>query len=206
VRDRRYFAVIAFGYIASISAYSQLPGPYLVADPRLLFARPMIAFLLPTMAALTYLLLRSLWVRDPIRDREETFEATYDAILLRIILFVIILHVIVLAGMVGLLHGRTFAPRIVVMLLGLLLVAVGNLLPRMRPNVVIGIRTSRSMADRGLWMRTHRVAGYVTVALGIVIVAAGLFLSKSAIANLIGTAALISALVIVTSYRRYGRV
>ena len=149
MRDRRYFAVIAFGYIASISAYSQLPGPYLVADPRLLFARPMIAFLMPTMAALTYLLLRSLWVRDPIRDREETFEATYDAILLRIILFVIILHVIVLAGMVGLLHARTFAPRIVVMLLGLLLVAVGNLLPRMRPNIVVGIRTSRSMADRG---------------------------------------------------------
>jgi uncharacterized membrane protein len=206
VGDHRCFAVIAAGYIAGISAYSRLPGPYLVADPRLLFARPIIAFLLPTTAALIYLLLRSLWVRDPIRDREEVFEATYDAILLRIILFVIILHVIVLAGLVGVLRGSMFAPRIVVMLLGLLLMGVGNLLPRTRPNSVIGIRTSRSMADRDLWIRTHRAAGYVSVALGMVIVAAGVFLSKSAIPTAIGAAALIGAGFIVDSYRRYGRV
>jgi uncharacterized membrane protein len=202
---RRCCAVIAFGYIAGIIAYSRLPGPYLVADPRLLFARPMIAFLLPTMAASTCLALGSLWLRDPIRDREETFEATYDAILLRVILFVIILHVTMVAGLVGVLRG-TFAPRMVVMLLGLLFVAVGNLLPRTRPNFVLGIRTSRSLVDRGLWMHTHRVTGYVTVGLGIVIVAAGVFLSKAAIPNVIGTAALISAALVGDSYRRYGRV
>jgi len=206
VGDRRCFAVIAVGYIAGISAYSRLPGPYLVADSQLLFGRPIIGFLLPTTAALTYLLLRSLWVRDPIRDREEAFEATYDAILLRIILFVITLHIIVLAGLVGVLRGSMVAPRIVVMLLGLLLVGVGNLLPRTRPNSVIGIRTSRLMADRDLWIRTHRVAGYVTVALGMVIVAAGVFLSKSSIPNAIGTAALIGAGLIVDSYRKYGRI
>jgi uncharacterized membrane protein len=203
MRNRRCFAVIAFGYIASIGVYSRLPGPYLIGDSRLLFARPMIAFLLPTTAALMYWLLRSLWLRDPFRDREETLETTYDAILLRIILFVIILHLIVLAGMTGILGGRMFAPRMVVMLLGLLLVGVGNLLPRTRPNIVIGFRTSRLMTDRSLWIRTHRVAGHVTVAVGIVIVVAGVLLSKSTIPRVIGTAALIGVGLIVDSYRRY---
>ena len=85
----------------------------------------------------------------------------------------IALHVMVLAGMVGMLRGQMLAPRLVVILLGLLFVGIGNLLPRTRPNLVIGIRTSRTLADRGLWMHTHRVGGYVAVGLGIVIVLAG---------------------------------
>jgi uncharacterized membrane protein len=202
----RYFTIIAFGYIASTVAYSRLPGPYLMGDRGVRFFTEMIAVLLPTTAAVTYLLLRRLWVRDSIRERGPTFEATYDAILFRIILFVIVLHVAVMAGMVGLLHGQLFAPRLVVILAGLVFVGVGNLLPRTRPNLVIGIRTSRTLADRGLWIRTHRVGGYVTVGLGVVIVLAGVFLSKSTIPDVIGTAGLVGSAFILVSYRRYSRV
>jgi hypothetical protein len=31
--------------------------------------------------------------------------------------------------------------------------AIGNLLPRVRPNVAIGIRTSRTLRDRDAWLR-----------------------------------------------------
>jgi uncharacterized membrane protein len=148
-------------------------------------------------------LLWRLWVRDPIRDREATFEATYNAILFRIILFVIALHVTVLAGVVGLLRAQILAPRLAVILVGLVLVGVGNLLPRTRPNLVIGIRTSRTLSDRGLWMHTHRVSGYVSVGLGIVIALAGAFLSKSTIPAVIGPATVVGAVLIVVSYWRY---
>jgi uncharacterized membrane protein len=202
----RLLAVIAAGYIGSLVAYSRLPGPYLTGEHSWLLSRQMIAFLLPTMAALTCVLFRSLWVRDPIRDRKATSDATYDAILFRIILFVIALHVVVLTGMVGALRGQMFAPRLVVILLGFLFVGVGNLLPRTRPNLVIGFRTSRTLANRGFWMHINRVGGYVTVGLGAVIVLSGILFSKSTIPDVVGTAALVGATVIVVSYRRYGRV
>jgi len=59
-------------------------------------------------------------------------------------------------------------------LLGAFLIGIGNLLPRTRPNLAIGIRTSRTLSDRDLWMRTHRIAGYLVVALGLVILVAGI--------------------------------
>src|SRR6266513_565511 len=42
-------------------------------------------------------------------------------------------------------------PRLAPVLLGAALMAIGNLLPRVRPNVAIGIRTSRTLRDRGAW-------------------------------------------------------
>ena len=52
------------------------------------------------------------------------------------------------------------------MLLGITLVGIGNLLPR-RPNMALSIRT-RHASDRQLWMLTHRLSGYATVAVSIV--------------------------------------
>ena len=49
------------------------------------------------------------------------------------------------------------------------MIAIGNLLPRTRPNRSLGIRTSRTLSDRSVWMRTHRMAGYMVVTLGVAI-------------------------------------
>ena len=57
-------------------------------------------------------------------------------------------------------------------MLGLTMIGIGNLLPRTRPNLAIGIRTHRSLADRTLWARIHRAAGYLLVTSGMVIVLA----------------------------------
>jgi uncharacterized membrane protein len=54
------------------------------------------------------------------------------------------------------------------------LMSIGNLLPRTRPNLAIGIRTARTLSDRALWIRTHRSLGYLVTALGVVIVVAAL--------------------------------
>ena len=59
-------------------------------------------------------------------------------------------------------------------MLGLALISIGNLLPKMRPNLAIGIRTTRTLADRALWNRVHRAAGYLTVASGFVLVLSAL--------------------------------
>ena len=69
-------------------------------------------------------------------------------------------------------------PRLTPILLGVLFIAIGNVLPRVKPNVAIGIRTSRTLRDRSAWLRVNRVAGYVSVALGIAVLLAGLLIPR----------------------------
>ena len=95
--------------------------------------------------------------------------------------------------------------RATIVLVGLLMARVGNLLPRTRPNLAFGIRTPRTLANRGLWMQTHRTAGYVAVALGTLFVVSGAFFSKHAIESVMGPAVLGAAALLVVSHFRYSR-
>jgi uncharacterized membrane protein len=169
--------VIAAGYTLGAALYDrlpeQIPPSWTVAGRDILPGRAMVAFLLPTAAAVTYFLLRGLCERHPV-DAESSPHAlaTYDAVMLRFISFLMGVHAIVLAGLLGLLRGRGWAAQIVPVLLGLVMIGIGNLLPRTRPNLAIGIRTSRTLSDRTMWMHTHRIAGYAVVGLGGVVLVA----------------------------------
>jgi uncharacterized membrane protein len=178
----RHNLLILFGYALGVALYPGLPeqGPPSWSAPdrgAVWFGGPMVAFSLPTVIAVTDTLLRGLCVRHPLDEAGPgTVLATYDAIMLRVIAFVIGLHATMLAGVLGMLEGHVWAARIVPVMLGATMIGVGNLLPQTRPNLAIGIRTPHTLSDRLLWIRTHRIAGYLTVALGFVIVLAAVAL------------------------------
>jgi hypothetical protein len=201
--DARALAVLAAGYLAGLVAYPSLPGPFLHEQPS---ARLLVAFTLPTTALVIYALFRSLWRHDPVRSGNGAFESTYQAIVLRVLLFVVALHALVMieltqvAAAVGF---RLSSGRFVVVMLGVLLVAIGNLLPRTRPNVAVGLRTARTLTNAQLWQKVHRSGGYVTVALGIVIAVTGLVLAHEAVGAVVGGAALVAATSVFVSYRRH---
>jgi hypothetical protein len=78
----------------------------------------MVAFLLPTAAAATDVLLRGLCVRHPIGEPTSTnVLAIYDAIMLRFIILVMGVHATVLLALLGLLSGREWAAQIVPLML-----------------------------------------------------------------------------------------
>ena len=88
----------------------------------------------------------------------------------------------------GMYLPKIWAMRAVVVLLGLTFVAVGNLLPRTRPNVAVGIRTRQTLSNSQIWNRVHRVGGYVTVFWGAVIALSAIALSGQVLGLAIGTA------------------
>jgi len=198
----RSIVVIALGVVAGAIAYPKLPGPFL--DDHLV-ARSMVAFGLPVTATAVYLLFRSLWTHDRIRSGNGAFEATYEAIVFRVLLFVVALHGLVMIELSGVHLPKTWAMRAVVVLLGLTFVAVGNLLPRTRPNVAVGLRTSRTLSNSQLWYQVHRVGGYVTVFWGAVITVSAIALSGQVLGLAIGTAGIASAGILFVSYRKYAR-
>jgi uncharacterized membrane protein len=182
------------GIALAVGLPEQMPPSWTVSARRTVWlGAPMAAWLLPTAAAVTDALLRRLAIRHAVDDSPAGgVLAIYDAIMWRFTLFVVGVHATVLIGLLGMLRGRPWAGQIVPVMLGLTMIGIGNLLPRLRPNVAIGIRTRRTLSDRGRWAGTHRTAGYVVVACGAVIVGAAIALPRPigpAMILLIGPAA-----------------
>ncbi|MGL5549619.1 MAG: SdpI family protein, partial [Culicoidibacterales bacterium] len=55
--------------------------------------------------------------------------------------------------------------------ISLLFIFIGNSFGKMKQNYMIGIKTPWTLADGEVWNRTHRLAGYVWVGLGLVMLA-----------------------------------
>ena len=60
------------------------------------------------------------------------------------------------------------------LLLGVIFIVVGNYLPKARQNYTIGIKIPWTLANEENWNRTHRLAGYLWVIGGILMIIAAL--------------------------------
>ena len=60
------------------------------------------------------------------------------------------------------------------LLLGLMFIIIGNYLPKARQNYTIGIKIPWTLANEENWNRTHRLAGYLWMICGILMVLIGL--------------------------------
>ena len=75
--------------------------------------------------------------------------------------------------------GRDIAPELwTALLIGLLFLVIGNYMPKSRQNRTIGIRIKWTLESEENWNATHRMAGKLWVAGGLVCIAAA-FLSES---------------------------
>src|ERR1041385_5034280 len=126
--------VIAFSFLVGLLAYPGIPGN---AIDQMRGARFEIAFALPIAVLLLHLIFRSLWRHDRIRTGNGAFEVTYQAIVFRTMVFVFAMHALLmlaLTDVMDVLGTHTWGKRVVVVMLGLAIMAIGNLLPRTRPN------------------------------------------------------------------------
>lgn len=171
-----HYLLVAAGYLFGAVALraglpEEIPPRWTVGHSTFWLGAPMVAFLLPTFIAVTDVFLRRLYRRDPEDDRTSSNNlAPYDAIMLRMVFFVLGVHAMVLLRLLGLLDGHAWASRVVPLMLGLTMIAVGNLLPKTRPNLAIGIRTRRTLSDRDVWIRIHRSMGYLLVTFGSILI------------------------------------
>lgn len=61
---------------------------------------------------------------------------------------------------------------------GVLLVLLGNVMPRARRNALFGLRTKWSMADDEVWRKSQRFGGFSAVALGFLLIVTGIFMNS----------------------------
>jgi uncharacterized membrane protein len=202
--DRSNLILIAAGYAGGLAAFPWLPGPYLGPE-RSLAARAAIAFLIPTAAFVTCATVETLFSRSTSNAPHLESAKAIRAVSAFTVLFMVGLHGLVLVTLLGFPTSGFPVHRLAVALFGLLLVGIGNVLPRVRPNTVIGISTRHLLDDPVAWARVHRMAGYFLVTLGAIAVGAGLVLSKSQIPLVLSSAVAFGATVNLAAYRRWTR-
>lgn len=172
--------VVATNLIAAWAWYALPPGAgvqlnYLALDGLRHHAVTRLGlWLVPTVSALvvTVLAFSPLFGRQQERERgRQLFEA--------VLIGVAGLLLVVQAALVG----RALDPdfnvlRPVAIATGVLLLAVGNYLGKARQNGFIGLRTPWTLADAGVWDKTHRFTGRSLFLGGLILVALGVALHQ----------------------------
>ena len=155
------------------------------------------AITLPLIGLGIWALLQWLPFIDPLRKNYEKFRPTYDVAINLILVFIALAHVFVLGVALGWPLNITRALPIGI---GLACILIGNVLPRARRNWLFGVRTPWTLSSDRVWERTHRVAGYLFVALGAaLLVSAALPLSLPLNAVFVSIA-VVAAIAFVYSY------
>ena len=176
--SRKHLQVLGAGFALSVAASLGWLGTYEAFSGRPVLERSIALFLLPATGSVIWALISSLQRRRlPAQDNGVADAAIRD-IVFWVLVFLMGMHAVMVGMLVGITWIRPWASRAVVVLGGVMLVAIGNLLPRTRPNMALGIRTSRTLTDRQLWMLTHRASGYVAVLLGALTIYSGFFLAR----------------------------
>ena len=169
---RRWYPalVVVLALAASAAAYGRLPERMpthwnAAGEVDGYGSRLMGALLLPGVMLLTAALVPLLPRIDPRGAAYEEFRPTYHLVMNGVLTLLLVVHLVVLASALG--HDVP-ATRIVLVGVGLLLILIGALLPRMRRNWMIGIRTPWTLSSDRVWQRTHRVGGVLMLAAGVV--------------------------------------
>lgn len=197
--DRRPMVVasviVVLGMLAlSAWAWLRLPADALVpihwgptGEPDGFADRTVGLLLLPGAAALVAAVL---WVVPSIEPRRENLARSataYRATWIGVMLLFGGLHGLAVASALG---ADLDITRIVLIATGALFVVIGNYLPKVRSNYLLGIRTPWTLTSDLAWHRTHRLGGRMFVVGGVVLIALG--------ASGVGGEALVAALIGVT--------
>ena len=114
------------------------------------------------------------WVIPTIEPRRANIlksEKAYTAIWIGVVLLLAVVDLVAVAAAMG---SELNVATVIPIGVGALFIVIGNYLPKVRPNYMVGIRTPWTLTSDLSWDRTHRVGGRLFVLEGIVFILFGL--------------------------------
>lgn len=157
--------------------------------------------LLPPLLTLgLYVLLLVLPRFDPGKANYPTFAASYNVIRISLVVFMAALHgVTTLASLGQPVDVGTF----VSLGIGGLLVVLGNVMGKIRPNWFVGVRTPWTLSSKLSWTKTHRAAGWMFIVFGPLLALAGILRADWFYIATLGAGGFALAALVVYSYLIY---
>lgn len=174
--DILYWTLAVVPFLISLSFYSRLPDQvptHWGADNMVngYSSRNMAAFGIPSFMFFMAVLVNVIHRIDPKRENISRSKELKQITRWFVVVLAVLVQVIILSGV-----GISFNVGTVISVpIAFLFVAIGNYLPKCRQNYSMGIKLPWTLADEDNWNRTHRLAGYVWTAGGILMMILGFF-------------------------------
>lgn len=154
--------------------YDRLPDPVpthwdLHGEADGFTAKPWGAFAIPLLSLAVLVLLAALPALSPKGFRIDPVSRAYRWMVAGCAMLFTALHALALGAALG----ETDMRRAFPVLFGVFFVVIGNVLPTLRRNFFMGIRTPWTLADEEVWSRTHRWGGRAFVAGGLAMIVLG---------------------------------
>jgi uncharacterized membrane protein len=199
--------IVVAAFIASAVVFPKLPETMpthfdMSGQPNGWSSRLFGAWVMPLFLVFMWGLVRVLPAIDPRGSNYAKFGGAFDGIIVSIMLFMLGMHIIILRAALG---YPVAMERVLPIGLGILFIAIGNLLPRARPNWFIGIRTPWTLSSDRVWEKTHRFGGHVFVGAGILMVLSAMVTASWAAVLLFTIIVLCTASVLIYSYVEWKR-
>lgn len=161
---------VAASFVFSLVVYGSLPEQVathfgVTGEPDGWSSRSFAAFGLPLLAFFMYSLLSALPKIMPRQENHARFSETYWAVITMVMAFMSAMHVIILGKALG---WPLDVPTFALLGIGAMFVILGNLMPRVKSNWLLGIRTPWTLESESVWRDTHRLGGRTMVIGGIV--------------------------------------
>jgi uncharacterized membrane protein len=193
------------GLAASLWAYPRLPDQVpshwnIAGEVDDTKQRDTIVYLLPGLGLVLGLLLLYIPYIDPLRANVERFRSTYNWFIVGMSLFFLFLHVLTILAGLGIRFNMTdmLIPAASAMVIG-----IGYVLERTKPNWFLGIRTPWTLSSSTVWDKTHRLGGLLFKLSGVTMLTGLLFSQEAAFFLLMGSILITTLVTIVYSYFAY---
>jgi uncharacterized membrane protein len=191
---------VATGFAAW--AYPQLPAQVAThfdfqGQPNGWSSRFIAVILAPAMGIGMALVFTVLPHIDPKRANYAKFGSTYWTIANAVLILVSAINILALGKALGWTIDMT---RIALLGVGGILILLGSLMTRIRPNWFMGIRTPWTLSSDTVWRKTHQFGGVAFVIAGACIAATALLTSSWALKGAVGVGVVASLSTVVYSY------
>ena len=113
---------------------------------------------------------------DPKRKNYEKFGQYYDLFIIVMLVFLMIMDGIMLLE--SFLPGTISVGKVVFILIGILFAILGNILPKIKTNFYMGIRTPWALTNSDVWNKTQRLGGKIMFVVGLISIVSGMLLSE----------------------------
>ena len=205
-RDLLVFSAVVVGamLLLGVWAWLQLPADAQVpihwgidGQPNAYAGKTFGLFLVPLVTAVAAAVFWAIPVIEPRRANIEKSGKAYRVIWIGT---VVLLAVVDLA-VVGAALGGTFNVFLAVFVgMGVFFIVIGNYLPKVRPNYLVGIRTPWTLTSDLAWDLTHRVGGRLFVVEGVAFILIGLVQPQRSVLVSVLIGGIVLTLVILFAY------
>jgi uncharacterized membrane protein len=125
----------------------------------------------------------------------------YNSLTFIIVLFMSILAIYMIYTSV---NSTSISSNFIYIMVGGLFMLLGNFFKTIKPNYFVGIRTPWTLESEEVWVKTHKMSGYLWVAGGLmIIICALLFSAEIAFYAVMAISILLAIVVVVFSYIKY---